>query len=122
MLRSAAAVAAGYLAFAGSATLLFQVSGQSPHAPSSAAFKIASIIWGIVFALIAGWLTARIAVRRPATHAGVLALLIAVGASISLILRPGGDTAIWSQLAALALMAPAAWIGGALSRRDREVT
>jgi hypothetical protein len=116
MLRSIAAVAAGYLVFAASAALLFQLSGQEPHAPSTASFKIASSVWGIVFALIAGWLTARIAVRRPRTHAAVLALLIALGAVLSLLLRPGG-TSTWSQVAALCLMAPSAWIGGAVARQ-----
>jgi hypothetical protein len=116
MIRSIAAVTAGYIVFAGSAELLFQMSGQSPHAPASAGFKIASIVWGVVFALIAGWLTARIAVRRPATHAAVLAALIAIGAFVSLALR-AGDAVIWSQVAALLLMVPATWLGGQLARR-----
>jgi hypothetical protein len=116
MIRSIAAVAAGYIVFAGSATLLFQMSGQQPHAPSSAGFKIGSIIWGVLFALIAGWLTARIAVRRPATHAAVLALLIAVSATMSLMFR-AEDSSTWTQVAALCMMAPAAWIGGAIARR-----
>jgi hypothetical protein len=117
MIRSIASVAAGYLVFAASAALLFQISGQDPHAPSTAGFKIGSMIWGIVFALIAGWLTARIAVHRPATHASVLAGLIALGALISLLLSGG---AIWSQVAALVLMAPAAWAGGGLARKVPE--
>jgi hypothetical protein len=117
MLRSIGAVAAGYLVFGGSAALLFQLSGQQPHAPSTAAFKIGSIIWGCLFALIAGFLTAHVAGRKPSTHAAVVALLIAAGAVISLLLR-SADGARWSQLAALVLMAPCAWLGGALARRD----
>jgi hypothetical protein len=65
---------------------------------------------------VAGWLTARIAGRRPATHAGILALLIAVIALASLLASPGGSK--WSQLSAVALMAPCAWAGGLLSRRS----
>ncbi len=107
---------AGYIVFAGSAELLFQLSGQNPHGASSTGFKIASVMWGIVFALIAGWLTARIAVRRPLTHANVLAALIGLGAGISLMLR-AGDPAIWSQLAALFLMVPAVCAGGAFAKR-----
>jgi hypothetical protein len=117
MLRSIGGIAAGYLVFAGSAALLFQLSGQEPHAPSSAAFKIGSVVWGCVFALVAGFLTGHIAGRRPSVHAGVVALLIAAGALVSLVLAPG-DGARWSQLAALLLMAPCAWVGGALARRD----
>jgi len=117
MLRSMGSVAAGYLVFAGSAALLFQLSGQEPHAPSSAAFKIGSIVWGCGFALIAGFLTAHIAGRRPSTHAAAVALLIVAGAVVSLLARPV-DAALWSQVAALLLMAPAAWLGGVLARRD----
>jgi hypothetical protein len=117
MLRSIGSVAAGYLVFAGSAALLFQLSGQEPHAPASAAFKIASAVWGSVFALVAGFVTGHIAGRRPATHAAIVALLIAVGALVSLVLSPG-EGARWSQLSALLLMAPCAWLGGALARRD----
>lgn len=114
MLRSIAAVAAGYVVFAASAALLFQLSGVDPQAPSSAGFKIGSIIWGVIFALVAGWLTARVAVRRPGTHAAVLALLIAAGALISLL--ASSSTSVWSQVAALVFMAPAAWVGGVLVR------
>jgi hypothetical protein len=117
MLRSIGAVATGYLVFAGSAALLFQLSGQDPHAPSSAAFKIGSVIWGSVFALIAGFLTAHIAGRRPSVHAGVVALLVGLGALASLIL-PTGDGARWSQLSALLVMAPLALLGGVIARRD----
>jgi hypothetical protein len=115
MLRSIGSVAAGYLVFGSSAALLFQMSGQPPHAPAPVAFKIGSIVWGAVFALVAGWLTARIAVRRPATHAAILAGVIAIGAVISLLTAPG---ARWSQVSALAVMAPCAWIGGALAGRS----
>jgi hypothetical protein len=115
VIRSIGAVAAGYLVFGVSAALLFQLSGQAPHEEATTAFKIASTAWGAVFALVAGWLTARIAPRRPATHAAVVAALIATGATVSLLARPAD--AIWSQLAALVVMVPCAWIGGAIAAR-----
>ena len=87
MLRSIGAVAAGYLIFGASAALLFQLSGQEPHQSAPVAFKVASIVWGAVFALVAGWLTARVAGRRQRVHA------------------------------AIAIMAPCALLGGALSSR-----
>jgi multisubunit Na+/H+ antiporter MnhE subunit len=113
MVRSIGAVAAGYIIFGVSAALLFQLSGQLPHEAAPTGFKIGSIVWGAVFALVAGWLTARIASRRPAMHAGVLAGLIALGAVISMAAAPGD--AMWSQVSALVVMAPCAWIGGALA-------
>ena len=117
MLRSIGAVAVGYLVFGSSAALLFQMSGQPPHEQAPVAFKIGSIVWGAVFALVAGWLTARIAVRRPATHAAVLAGVIALGALISLAAAPGAK---WSQLSALAVMAPCAWLGGLRAKAQPE--
>jgi hypothetical protein len=116
MLRSIGAVAAGYVIFGTSAFLLFQLSGIDPHQPAPIGFKIASIIWGCVFALVAGWLTARVAGKRPVMHAAILAVLIALGALVSIAARPGD--AMWSQIAALALMAPSAWLGGVVSRND----
>ena len=117
MLRSIGAVAAGYIIFGVSAALLFQLSGQEPHADAPLAFKIASTIWGAVFALVAGWLTARIAPRKPTTHAAFVAGLIALGAVISIAARP--SDALWSQTAALVVMAPCAVIGGVISSRGR---
>ena len=113
MIRSIGSVAAGYLIFAASAILLFQMSGRDPHAAAPLAFKVATMIWGVVFALIAGWLTARIAGRQPTTHAAVLAGVIALGAIVSMVTSPGD--AVWSQIGAAAIMAPSAWIGGKLA-------
>jgi len=114
MLRSVGAVAAGYLIFAMSAVLLFQMSGRAPHQAQPITFEIASVVWGCVFALVAGWLTARIAARKPVLHAAVLAGVIAVGALASLVGDVSG--AKWSQISALVIMAPCAWIGGLVSR------
>src|SRR5688500_11061282 len=113
MLRSLGAVAAGYVIFGASAFLLFQLSGIDPHQSAPITFKIASIIWGCVFALVAGWLTARLAPTRPVVHAVVLAALIALGALVSMV-SVRGD-AIWSQASALVLMAPCAWLGGRIA-------
>lgn len=113
MLRSVGAVAAGYLIFAMSAVLLFQMSGRAPHQPQPLAFEIASVVWGCVFALVAGWLTARIAARKPAVHSAILAGVIALGALGSMLAASGAK---WTQLAAVAVMAPCAWVGGIVSR------
>jgi hypothetical protein len=114
MLRSTGAVAVGYIIFGASAALLFQLSGQLPHEAAPVGFKIGSTIWGAVFALVAGWQTARIAPRQPATHAAALAGLIALGALGSLIADRSG--AKWSQTTALVVMAPCAWLGGLRAR------
>lgn len=119
MLRSVGAVAAGYFIFAASAVLLFQLSGREPHADAPATFMAAATIWGAVFALVSGWLAAHVSVRRPATHAALVAVLIAIGAIASILARP--SDAIWSQVSALAVMAPCAWLGGVLAARQRQL-
>src|SRR5262245_56642855 len=115
MLRSVGAVVAGYFVFAASAVLLFQLSGREPHADAPLAFKIASAIWGAVFAMVGGWLAAHVSVRRPATHGANVAALIAVLAFASILARP--SDALWSQISAIVVMAPCAWLGGVLAAR-----
>jgi len=117
MLRSIGAVVAGYFVFAASAVLLFQMSGRDPHADLPFTFKVASTIWGAVFALVGGWLAAHVSVSRPATHAAVVAAVIAIGALLSLMLDPSG--ARWSQLSAIVVMAPSAWLGGVLAAKRK---
>jgi hypothetical protein len=107
--RSVFAVIAGYLVFGLSAVLLFQVIGIDPHAEASLGFKIFSILWGIAFALGAGFFAARLSPARPLLHASVVAGLVAVAASVSLV---GASGAKWSQLAALLLMTPSVVLGG----------
>ena len=106
----------GYLIFGVSAALLFAVTGQDPHVMPGAAFLVLSIAYGMVFAGIGGYAAAAFAPRRPVLHAAIVAGIIAVGATASLLAKPGAG-AIWSEAAALVLMAPCAVIGGILRRR-----
>jgi fructose-specific phosphotransferase system IIC component len=106
----------GYLIFAVSAALLFQFTQQDPHASPSAAFAVGSVLWGMLFAASGGFTAAKIA-RRPSLLPGFLVGgLIATGAIASLLLQ-GGQGSIWSQLAAVLLMAPAAVAGNWIRRR-----
>jgi hypothetical protein len=118
LLRSIGAVVAGYLLFAVSAFLFFQLTGQAPHAPAPPAIMAASIVEGVVAAFAGGFLAALLAGRRPFAHGVAVAALLAAGAIASLAATVGHG-AIWSQLAALALMAPAAALGGWLRGRRR---
>ena len=117
MLRSVGAVFAGYVVFAISAVLVFQLSGRDPHASAPLAFRVATIVWGAVFAMVGGWLAAHISVRRPALHGAIVAVVIAVLALASMVADSSG--ARWSQLAAIVVMAPCAWLGGALAARQK---
>ena len=48
-MRSVIGVVAGYVIFAVSAALLFQISGQNPHGIVSSQFMMLSIVYGMIF-------------------------------------------------------------------------
>lgn len=117
LLRSSAAVVVGYLTFAAPSFALFRITGQDPHAPAAFSFMALSTLGGMVFAGIGGFVASAIAGRRPIAHALATALLLALGATASLVQTLDQRGAVWSQVAALALMAPCAIVGGWLSSR-----
>jgi hypothetical protein len=115
--RSVVAVLVGYIVFAASTYAFFRLSGQAAHAVASPTFMLVSIAVGVVFALAGGYAAGVIAGRRPFAHAVAMAVLIAVGATVSLV-STLGEGSIWSQVSALALMAPSAALGGWLRARQ----
>ncbi len=120
VLRSVVAVVVGYLLFASCAFAFFQVSGQAPHQDASASIMFGSIAVGVIAAGLGGFLAAWMAGRRPLAHGVAVGVLLALGAAVSL-LATLGHGAIWSQLAALLLMAPAAVLGGWVRARPSRV-
>ncbi len=119
IVRSIAAVIGGYMVFALSAVILFHATGRDPHAEQDPMFVALATVYGIGFAALGGFLGGLIAGRRPLTHATCVTILIALGAAISLLSRPGAG-AIWSQLSAIVFMAPAALVGGTIKWRHSE--
>jgi ABC-type transport system involved in multi-copper enzyme maturation permease subunit len=116
-MRSFLSIVAGYLVFSITAVLLFRISGVDPHHSPAIEFIIGSIVYGVFFAGLGGYVSATIAKRKELAHALVVAGIIAVIAIVSLILAPK-EGILWSELATLLLMAPAAWIGGYLRTRQ----
>jgi hypothetical protein len=116
LFRSVVAVILGYILFASSAFAVFRVSGQAPHAAAPLPFMLVTIGSGVVFALIGGYVAGWIGGRRPLAHGVAMAALLAVGAGVSLA-STLGHGAVWSQVAALTLMAPSAALGGWLRAR-----
>lgn len=115
-MRYSLAVFAGYLIFAGSAVLLFQLTQVDPHSPAAVGIELLIIVYGIAFALLGGFVAGKIA-RRADMNCGIaLALVIALGATISMIARPGAG-ALWTQTAALLLFAPASLVGNWMRKR-----
>ena len=111
MLRSVGAVLVGYAIFAVSAFLLFRVTGQDPHAPASLAFMAMTVVIGDTFAMIGGYVAGWLAGRRPLAHGVAVAVVIAVGAAVSLFATLGHGS-VWTQIAALLFMAPSAVVSG----------
>ena len=117
MLRSVLAVIVGYAIFAVSGFVLFQVTGRPPHGEASVPFMLGATAYGMAFAMLGGYVGGLIAGRRPLAHGAAVATLLALGAGASLVATLGRGGAIWSQVCALALMAPAAIVGGWLRGR-----
>ena len=111
ILRSVGAIVCGYVLFALSAFAFFKISGQPPHQEAPPALMFGSIAVGIIAAFLGGYIAAWLAGRRPMAHGVAVALVLALGATVSLVSTLGHGT-IWSQLAALLLMAPSAVLGG----------
>jgi hypothetical protein len=117
-MRTFLAVVAGYLIFAVSAVLLFHLTNVDPHSPADLGFKAFTMVYGLAFAFLSGFVAGRIARRTDLVSGIALALVIAMGATISMIARPGAG-ALWTQTAALLLFAPASLAGDWIRRRRR---
>ena len=85
MLKSILAVVVGYAIFAGSGFALFQLTGQPPHGEAPLVFMLGAIAYGVAFALLGGYISGWIAGRRPFVHAAVVAAVLALGATVSLV-------------------------------------
>jgi hypothetical protein len=117
-MRTFLAVLAGYLIFAGSAVLLFHLTNVDPHSPAALSFEAFTMAYGLGFAFLSGFVASQIARRTDLVCGIALALVIALGATISMLARPGAG-ALWTQSAALLLFAPASLAGDWTRRRKR---
>jgi hypothetical protein len=115
-LRAFLAVLVGYLIFGFSAVLLFQLAHVDPHQQPGIGFMIGSTVYGVVFAIAAGFTAAHIAGKRKLLNAGVVACIIALLALVSIFAQPGLPS-YWSQIAAIVFMAPASILGGWIRAR-----
>jgi hypothetical protein len=119
-MRAFLSILIGYLVFGISAVLLFQLAHVDPHQQPGVGFIIGSTVYGVVFAIAAGYTAARIAGKRELVYSGVVASIIALQALVSIFAQPGLPT-YWSQIAAIVFMAPGAVLGGWL-RAQQERT
>jgi hypothetical protein len=112
MLRAIAGIIVGYLIFAVSAFLLFRLTHVDPHAPASLSFEVLAIAFGVIFAMLGGYIG--VAISRKLWVSPTIAIIIAAGA-ISSMVATGVN---WSPIAALICMVPAALAGGWLRLRQ----
>ncbi|RYE02062.1 MAG: hypothetical protein EOP50_00950 [Sphingobacteriales bacterium] len=77
----------------------------------------ASILVGAIAAALGGYVAGLLGGSRPVLHGALVATILATGALVSL-LSTVGHGAIWSQIAALVIMAPSAVLGGWLRARQ----
>lgn len=111
-MRFVSGVILGYLIFAESAFLLFRITGHDPHAPASISFEIGAIVFGVLFAVLAGFIASFIGGRRDMLAAKCVAIILALGAILSMI----ATVVSWSQIWAVIAMAPAVLLGGWMYR------
>jgi hypothetical protein len=119
MLRSVAAVLMGYLLFALTAEALFLLSGRDPHAPATVTFMIVTILYGVFFSILGGYIAALVGGvgKYEIEHAFAVATLIAAIGAASLMAESPSESK-WTQLSAVLIIAPAAIVGGYLRRRQ----
>ena len=115
-MRSIIAVLAGFLIFSAGAVVLINLSGRPPDLWPGAPYATFAIIYGGVLALLAGYVAARLAPRRPLAHAaGMAVLLLATATGSYLIQAPGASS--WSLVSTILVSSPAAVLGGYLQHR-----
>jgi hypothetical protein len=117
VMKSFLAVLVGYLVFGVSTILLFAVAGIDPRQDPEIGFRIWSTAYGVFFAFSGGYVAARVAGKNEVTHASAVACILAFLATASLIAQPGHGS-LWSQIAALGFMSPAAVLGGVVRARQ----
>lgn len=115
MLRLLTGIVLGYLLFAFSTIVTFQVLGLDPHGPTPPAIMVGTIGAGLIAAFVGGYVGAMVARGYERTAGLVIGGIIAVIAAAALLAQPGSD-AQWSQLSAF-FMAPVAALGGEIRFR-----
>lgn len=87
---------------------MFVVTNTGPHAPVGLIFEFCVIVFGLLFALLAGFLASFIGGRPHFAAAWIVGALVALTAIAVMI----GEGIAWPQVVALLFMAPAAVVGG----------
>ena len=117
VVRNVLGVIVGYLIFAVSAVLLFNLSGIDPHADTTVGTVALVIVFGAVFAFAGGYLTKLIVTTKTLIANYALAIIMASFAAFSFFKSPGNH---YTQIAAIFLFAPLSLVGGFLRHRSEK--
>jgi fructose-specific phosphotransferase system IIC component len=98
----------GFLMFAALWRGIFAVTNTDLHAPAGIAFQFGVVVFGLLFALLAGFIASFIGGQPHFIAAWIVGALIALVAIYVMITK----AVAWPQVMALFFMAPAAVIGG----------
>jgi hypothetical protein len=123
--RSIVAVLAGFIAVVvlsiGTDVLLHAV-GVYPPMDQPKMFTtpllLIATVYRLAYAILGGYLTARLAPNRPVGHAlalGVVGLVVSVAGAIVM----WGVSPAWYPLALVVTAVPSSWLGGVLSQRRK---
>ncbi len=107
-MRVFSGVILGYLLFELLWLGVFRVTNTDRHAPASISFQAGAIVFGLLFALLAGYVASFIGGRPHFTAAWTVGVLVALTAVVIMI----HDGVAWPQVAALLFMGPAIVVGG----------
>ena len=127
MARSIIAVVAGFVAVAGLSLGTDQILHVLKVYPPwgepmyETGLNALALSYRIVYTLVGGWLTARLAPRAPMRHVMVLALIgLAAGTAGAIVAITQADLGPdWYPIAIAATAFPCTWLGGALGVRGR---
>lgn len=111
MIRNILGIIAGYLVFAISAVLWFNLTGHPPHEAAPLIFEVETLLYGLFFSLLAGLILQLIVTRHTLGMNYILAAVIFIGALTSLLFSGGSH---WTQWMTLVIFAPASVLGGYL--------
>ena len=122
-MRSVAAVLAGFITLS---VAIYTMQGvgtavlrqMNPDLPATASIvnygtgtRVFWLIWETASMMAAGYVTARIAASSHVVHAIVMGAIQAV-VTLSAMLSVGSGEPMWFWLSGIAMMIPAAWLGG----------
>ena len=120
-MKSVIAVIAGLVVFGAAIFAMEAVTG--PVMDFTTRGQGLWLAWEAVGMIASGYTAARLAPRARSGHAitvGAIQALMTAGAMI--VMRHDASTPLWFWLAGIALMAPAAWLGGTIGARTRQTT